>query len=90
MFKERSSMSNYVKNVIRTFIPVAVASVIAYLTKLEKHVPAGELAVIIPIISTAYYAAVRQLEVKYPKLSWLLGALPVKAAGALPKETPAK
>jgi hypothetical protein len=77
-------MSNYYKNVIRTFVPVLVASVIAYLTKLEKHVPAGELAILLPIISTVYYAAVRQLEVKFPKLSWLLGALPVKAAGTTP------
>ena len=73
-------MNNDLKNIIRTFVPVAVASVVAYVTKLEKHVPAGELAVIIPVISTVYYSAVKGLEKKYPSLSWLLGALPVKAA----------
>lgn len=90
MHKESSSMSNYYKNIIRTFIPVLVGSVIVYLTKLEKHIPAGELAIVLPVISTVYYGIVRQLEVKYPKLSWLLGALPVKAASMTPTETPAK
>jgi len=33
-----------------------------------------------------YYAVVRNLEVRFPKLSWLLGALPVKAAGTTPTE----
>jgi len=79
-------MSNYQKNIVRTFVPVLVAAVISYLTKLEKHVPAGELVVIVPVISTVYYAVVRNLEVRFPKLSWLLGALPVKAAGTTPTE----
>jgi len=80
MPKERSSMNNDLKNVIRTFVPIAVASVIAYLTKLENHVPKTTLVVLLPIISTAYYSAVKVLEKKYPKLSWLLGALPVEPA----------
>ena len=83
-------MSNDIKNVIRTFVPIAVASVIAYLTKLEAHVPKTELIALLPIISTAYYSAVKVLEKKYPRLSWLLGALPVKVAETTPVETPAK
>jgi len=79
-------MSNYYKNVVRTFVPVLVASAVSYFTKLSKHVPAGELAVILPVMSTAYYSAVRQLEVRFPKLSWFLGALPVKAAASTPTE----
>jgi hypothetical protein len=73
-------VSNYYKNIIRTFVPVLVASVAAYLTKAEKHLTPSELAVALPIASTLYYAIVRNLEVKFPKLSWLLGALPVEAA----------
>jgi len=83
-------VNNYQKNIVRTFVPVLVASVVAWITKAEKHLTPTELAVVIPVGSTVYYAAIRQLEVKFPKFSWLLGALPVKAAGSTPVETPAK
>jgi hypothetical protein len=73
-------MNNDTKNIIRTFVPVVVADVIAYVTKLETHVPRTTLIALLPIISTAYYAGVKVLEKKYPNLGWLLGALPVKAA----------
>jgi len=43
------------------------------------------LAIVLPLGSTIYYGIIRQLEVKFPKFSWLLGALPVKAAGTTPK-----
>jgi len=78
-------MNNYQKNIIRTFVPVLVASVVAWITKAEKHLTPAELAIAVPIASTIYYGIVRQLEVKFPKLSWLLGALPVKTAGTTPK-----
>lgn len=78
-------MNNYQKNIVRTFVPVLVASVVAWLTKAEKHLTPAELAVVIPVGSTVYYAIVRKLEELFPKFSWLLGALPVKAAGTLPK-----
>ena len=78
-------MNNYQKNIIRTFVPVLVASVVAWITKAEKHLTPADLAIAVPIASTIYYGIVRQLEVKFPKLSWLLGALPVKAAGTTPK-----
>jgi len=83
-------MNNYQKNIIRTFVPVLVASAVAWITKAEKHLTPSELAIALPIASTVYYAAIRQLEVKFPKLSWLLGALPVKAAGKTPTETASK
>ena len=83
-------MNNYQKNIVRTFVPVLVASVVAWITKAEKHLTPTEMAVLMPVGTTVYYAAIRQLEVKFPKFSWLLGALPVKAAGSTPVETPAK
>ena len=82
MQQERSSMNNYQKNIVRTFVPVLVASVVAWLTKAEKHLTPSELAVVIPVASTIYYAVIRNLEVKFPKLSWLLGALPATPAVA--------
>jgi hypothetical protein len=33
-----------------------------------------------PLATTAYYTVVRLAEEKFPKASWLLGCLPVKAA----------
>ena len=83
-------MNNYQKNIVRTFVPVLVASVVAWLTKAEKHLTPAELSIALPIASTVYYGIVRQMETRFPKLSWLLGALPVKAAGKTPTETPAK
>jgi len=71
-------MNNYYKNIIRTFVPVAVASVVAWITKAEKHLTPTELSVVIPVGSTLYYAIIRNLEVRFPKTSWLLGALPVR------------
>lgn len=83
-------MNNYQKNIVRTFVPVLVASAVAWITKAEKHLTPTELAIAMPVGSTIYYALIRQLETRYPKFSWMLGALPVKAAGSTPAETPAK
>jgi len=82
-------MTNEIKNIIRTLVPAAVGAALAYITKATAHIPAGEVAALAPVFATAYYSAVRFLENKYPALSWLLGALPVKAAGITPKDTPA-
>ena len=55
-------MNNYQKNVVRTFVPVLVASVVAWLTKAEKHLTPSELAIAIPVASTIYYAIIRNGE----------------------------
>jgi hypothetical protein len=73
-------MNNYQKNIVRTFVPVLVASVVAWITKAEKHLTPTELAIVLPVGSTVYYAIIRNLEAKFPKLSWLLGALPATPA----------
>jgi len=72
--------SDYAKNVIRTFVPSVVGAVVAFVTKEWGHVPTAAASILFPVVTGAYYATVRYLEVKYPSLSWLLGSLPVKAA----------
>ena len=44
------------------------------------HIDPNVQMVIFPIATTAYYSAIHTLEHKFPKLSWLLGALPTAPA----------
>lgn len=76
--------SDYAKNVIRTFVPSVVGAVVAFVTKEWGHVPTSVASILFPVVTGGYYAVVRYLEVKYPSLSWLLGALPVEAAPVAP------
>jgi len=55
---------------------------VAWVTKEWAKLPANDLMYLTPLATTVYYTAVRFLEEKFPKASWLLGCLPVKAAPA--------
>jgi hypothetical protein len=72
-------MNPILKNIIRTAVPSVVGAVVSIIAKVKANLTPSETAVIFPIATTLYYSLVRTLETKYPKLSWLLGALPVKA-----------
>jgi len=78
-------MNPVIKNIVRTATPAVVGAVVTYITKLSAHISPSTQAIVFPIATTIYYSAVRLLEQKFPKLSWLLGALPVKAAPTEPK-----
>lgn len=77
---------------VRTFVPIAVGQVVAYLATLGINVPENvETAFTVVlgfVVASAYYAAVRFLEQKWPKLGALLGwaATPngYSTAGAVP------
>ena len=71
-------MTNVTKNVIRTAVPAVIGSATAYLAKYGIKTNTTLAMAVMPITSTAYYSAIRWAENKYPKMSWLLGALPVK------------
>ena len=73
-------MSNAVKNIIRTAVPAIIGTFAAYWAKVSGKLDTTQFAGLVPLITTAYYAAVRFTEERYPKFSWLLGALPVQAA----------
>jgi len=70
------------RNILRTAVPAIIGAVVAYVVKMWGKMPAADLAYLTPIATTVYYTAVRFLEEKFPKASWLLGCLPVKAAPA--------
>ena len=67
------------RNILRTAVPAIIGAVVAYVVKMWGKMPAADLAYLTPIATTVYYTAVRFLEEKFPKASWLLGCLPVKA-----------
>ena len=72
-------MNNTLRNIVRTAVPAIVGAVASVIAKVKANLTPTETAIIFPIATTAYYSAIRTLETKFPKLSWLLGALPVKA-----------
>ena len=72
-------MNNTLRNIVRTAVPAIVGAIASVIAKVKANLTPTETAVIFPIATTAYYSAIRTLETKFPKLSWLLGALPVKA-----------
>ena len=77
-------MNNTLRNIVRTAVPAIVGAIASVIAKVKANLTPTETAVIFPIATTAYYSAIRTLEAKFPKLSWLLGALPVKATNATP------
>lgn len=77
-------MNSTLRNIVRTAVPAIVGAVASVIAKVKANLTPTETAVIFPIATTAYYSAIRTLETKFPKLSWLLGALPVKATNATP------
>lgn len=62
---------------IRTWVPIAVGAVIAWLAtaglQLDKETQAAAVVALTGLIQAAYYTVVRLLENKYPAVGWLLG-----------------
>ncbi len=79
-------MSNGLRNVVRTLVPSVVGAVASYIAQLKGHLSPSTVAVIFPAVTTVYYALIRYLEQKFPKFSWLLGALPAQVV-ATPTNT---
>ena len=71
-------MSPVIKNVVRTAVPAVVGAFVTFVTKQAAHISPSVQVIVFPIATTSYYSLVRLLEEKYPKLGWLLGALPQK------------
>jgi hypothetical protein len=81
-------MNPILRNIIRTAVPSVVGAVASVIAKVKANLTPTETAIIFPIATTAYYSAIRTLETKFPKLSWLLGALPAKAHVVVSTATP--
>lgn len=72
-------ISNYVISAIRTYVPIGVGLLLTWLASslhvvIDPSSQAGLVALCVAVLSTAYYALVRLLEKKWPKLGILLGA----------------
>jgi len=80
-------MNNMDRNICRTLVPAVIGAIVAWITKEWMTLPANDLMYLIPLATTAYYTAIRFAEEKWPKASWLLGCLPVKAADATTPKT---
>lgn len=72
-------MNDYVLSLVRTWVPVAVGSVLSYLAvrfgigvdeDVSNQITVGVTAVVV----AAYYALVRALEARWPWFGKLLGA----------------
>lgn len=82
------TLTNMDRNVLRTVVPSIVGAVVTYVTKLSAHLTPAEQAILFPAATSGYYMAVRYLEERFPKLSFLLGCLPVKVQVAADTPSP--
>ena len=75
------TLGNVVPSLIRTYVPIVVGSLLAWLvaagvipTPLGPDAEAGLVTAITAVAIGAYYTLVRLLERKFPQLSILLGS----------------
>lgn len=70
-------MTDFVTSLIRTYVPIAVGALLAWLTaqgiNVDKEAADGLVAFLTAIFSAAYYLAARLLEREWPELGGLLG-----------------
>lgn len=70
-------MSDYLASLIRTWVPLGVAVLIAWLSSLGIHVSDDTRSALVSgigaLVAALYYAAVRLLEQRWPWLGLLLG-----------------
>ena len=76
-------MSTLIPSLIRTYVPVLVGSLIAWLVTLGVEVDdalqTGLVTALTGLLIAVYYTAVRLLERKWPKVSVLLGSTQIPA-----------
>jgi len=73
-------LSNFVVSLIRTYVPLAVGFALTWLASSLKVVvdpssQAGLVALMVAVLSAAYYFLARLLEKQWPWLGVLLGAV---------------
>ena len=69
------NVSDYGRSLIRTFVPLVVGSLVAWLATRGVEVDRTALIGILdPLLATAYYALIRAAEKRWPGAGWLLGA----------------
>ena len=70
-------MTDFITSLIRTWTPIAVGAVVAWLVargiEIPKEAVDGVVAFLAALFSGLYYAIIRALETRFPQLGWLLG-----------------
>lgn len=70
-------MNDFVTSLIRTYVPIGVGALAAWLTARGIEVDAVTAQGLVPfltaVFSGGYYLAVRLAEKKWPQVGWLLG-----------------
>ena len=67
-------MSDFSKSIVRTIVPLVVGLVLSLLIKAGFNVTSTQVEMTLaPVISAAYYLAVRFIEKRIPKVGMLLG-----------------
>lgn len=89
---EASGLSNYASSIIRTYVPIGVSLLAAWLAAklgviLDEDTKASAVAAFVGIFNALYYALIRYIEIKVPKVGWLLGL--AKMPGYAPTDPPA-
>lgn len=71
-------MNNLAPSLIRTYVPMVVGAVAAWLLSkgivLDPNAANGLVLFLGGVLSGAYYLIARLLEHKFPQLGWLLGS----------------
>lgn len=71
-------MNDIITSLVRTYVPVIVGSVIAWLAargiNVDAQTSAAAVTALTGVIILAYYTIVRLLERKFPKIGVLLGS----------------
>lgn len=57
-------------SIIRTYIPLLVGWIVAQLSSASIEI---DPVTVTTVVTAVYYAIVRALEAKFPKVGWLLG-----------------
>ncbi len=92
-------LRNYITSLVRTWVPVGVGVALSWLAAkygivVDDATKAQGMMFFTAFVTGIYYAAVRWLESKFPKLGWLLGLpvqpgyLPVQGGKPQPPPTP--
>lgn len=76
--EDSKKMNDFVTSHIRTFTPVAVGQLAAWLItlgiELDADTQAGLILALGGLVTAVYYFIARKLEQKFPSMGWLLGS----------------
>jgi uncharacterized membrane protein (DUF441 family) len=75
---EKKKMSDFITSQIRTYVPIVVGALVAWLATLGLNLDAstqtGLVVALTGVTQALYYLIIRLIEKKYPKVGVLLGS----------------